>query len=321
MDHSKTYPRDVFLYLLSIITLVTIAVSLGILLYQYIDFQNPDILSGGYYAKTSILDSIRYSMAVLIVVFPVFIWVSWFLRKDILKNPEKKELRIRRWLLYLTLFAASLVIIGDLVALLINFLNGELTMRFIFKVLTVFFIAGTTFVHYFSELRDKHFRWIGIFDKIIIVLVAGSVVSGFWIAGSPSQQRAVRVDEQRVSDLTTIQYQVIDYWQRKRVLPQDLSGLNNNISGFIVPKDPETKVDYNYRSTGVMSFELCAVFTTTNSDTSSGVNRPRAVPIGETMGVPESTWSHGPGMTCFARTIDPDYYPPLKDGIPTKPVQ
>ena len=117
MSDSKTFPRDVFLYLLSIITLVTVAVAFGILLYQYVDLQYPDLLTDGYYwSKTSTLSSVRNSMAVLIVVFPVFIWVSWFLRKDIAKHSEKRDLKIRRWLLYLTLFVAALVIIGDEVA-------------------------------------------------------------------------------------------------------------------------------------------------------------------------------------------------------------
>jgi hypothetical protein len=317
MAQSKTYPRDVFLYLLSIITLITIAVSLGILIYQYINLQNPDVLNGGYYSIAGVYGSIRNSMAVLMVVFPVFIWVSWFLRKDIGKNPEKRELKIRRWLLYLTLFAASLVIIGDLVALLINFLNGELTMRFILKVVTVFAIAGSIFVHYFSELREKPFGWVGIFDKVLIVAVAASVVSGFWIAGSPAQQRAVRIDEQRVQDLSAIQYQIIDYWQRKRMLPGNLSELNNSITGFNVPKDPETGNSYSYRQTGSLSFELCAVFTSANSPDYNS-SEARTAPI--KMGYNEINWSHGPGAACFERRIDPDYFPPLNDGVVPKPV-
>src|SRR3989344_35451 len=306
----KTFPRDVFMYLLSIITLVTIAVAFGILLYQYIDIKFPDRLTEGYYwSKSASFDSVRNSMAVLMVVFPVFIWVSWFLRKDLKKNPEKRELKIRRWLLYLTLFLASLVIIGDLVALLINFLNGELTNRFVLKVLVVFFIAGSIFAHYFSELKDKAFSWMGIFDKALIILVAVGVAAGFWIAGSPAQQRAIRFDERRVSDLSNIQYQVLNYWQRKQVLPQNTQQLNDSISGFVSPKDPETRVDYGYRVTGSKSFEVCAVFATSNFEEFSDKDRSVAMYYGAEPG----DWSHGVGMTCFERTIDPDLYPPIND--------
>lgn len=307
----KTFPRDVFLYLLSIITLITVSVAFGILLYQYVDLQYPDQLTEGYYwSKTATLDTVRTSMATLIVVFPVFVWLSWFLRRDMARHPEKRELRIRRWLLYLTLFIASLVIIGDLVALIMNFLNGELTTRFLLKVLVILFIAGSVFAHYFSELRDKAFSWMSIFDKVLVVLVLAGVVAGFWIAGSPAQQRAIRFDERRVSDLSIIQSQVIDYWQRKQALPQSLSQLTNDISGFVPPKDPETGVDYGYRVTGPMSFEVCAVFTTSNSEEFSGKDPSVATYYGSEPG----NWAHGEGMTCFERKIDKDYYPPIKDG-------
>ncbi len=313
MSDSKTFPRDVFLYLLSIITLVTVAVAFGILLYQYVDLHYPDLLTDSYsWSKTSTLSSVRNSMAVLIVVFPVFIWVSWFLRKDIAQHSEKRDLKIRRWLLYLTLFAASLVIIGDLVALLLNFLNGELSVRFALKVIAVLFIASSVLAHYFSELRDKPFSWMSIFDKVLIILIGASVVAGFWIAGSPAQQRAVRFDEQRVSDLSTIQYQVIDYWQRKKSLPQSSSDLTNNINGFVVPKDPESRVDYSYKVTGPLSFELCATFGTSNSEESLG--RDKAVPMPVYYDTVPSNWAHGQGITCFERTIDPDLYPPM-DGV------
>lgn len=310
---SKTFPRDVFLYLLAIISMVTVAVSFGILVYQYIDIQNPDVLTESYYwSKSAAFNSIRNSMAVLIVVFPVFVWASWFLRKDVSKNPEKREMKIRRWLLYLTLFAASLVIIGDLVALLMNFLNGELTTRFALKVLTVFSIAGSVFIHYFSELRDKPFLWMTLFDKLIIIVVAVGVVAGFWIAGSPAHQREVRLDEQRITDLSIIQYQVIDYWQRKQELPVNLLGLTNDISGFVPPKDPETRQDYGYRiTTPPYSFEVCAMFTTSNSEEFNGKITSESVHYG---GEP-TNWAHGKGMTCFERTIDPDYYPPIKGGV------
>lgn len=304
---NKTYPRDVFLYLLSIITMVTITVSFGILLFQYINIQYPDILSEGYYwSQSSMFDSIRNSMAILIVVFPVFVWVSWFLRRDLNNNPEKKELRIRRWLLYLTLFAASLVIIGDLVALLMNFLNGELTARFGLKILTIFLIAGSVFAHYFSELRDKAFSWMPIFDKALIVLVVAGIISGFWFAGSPAQQRVVRLDERRISDLSLIQSSVITYWQGKQKLPQNLTELSDGLNRISVPNDPESGESYVYKVTGARTFELCATFKTSNITELNG-KYPSPVYYGA-----EENWEHKAGDVCFERVIDPDFYPPLK---------
>jgi len=178
-------PRDVFLHLLAIITLIVSAISLGVVIFQCINVYILDMVSDPYSSPSMYLGTMRYALAALIVVFPVFIWISWFLRKDINRFPEKRELKIRRWLLYLTLFVAALVIIGDLVALLRSFLDGELSQRFVLKILAILFIAGSVFVHYLSELKDRssEYKWIRIFDWVIVAIVLGSIVTGFFIAG------------------------------------------------------------------------------------------------------------------------------------------
>lgn len=153
----KTSPKDFFLNLLSIVALYTSATSFTVAVFQYINLAFPDILEGGqsYWAAQSARTAIRFALSSLIVVFPVYVWVNWFLNKSYAKEPEKRKLRIRRWLIYFTLFAAALIIIGDLVALVNKLLGGEFTIRFILKVLTVFFVAGSVFYYYLSDLR-KH---------------------------------------------------------------------------------------------------------------------------------------------------------------------
>src|SRR5438132_4874360 len=42
-----------------------------------------------------------------------------------------------KWLIYLTLFVAALIIIGDLVSLIYNFLGGDVTIKFVLKALSV----------------------------------------------------------------------------------------------------------------------------------------------------------------------------------------
>lgn len=332
MATSKAHnpPRDVFLYLLAIITLIVSAVSFGIVVFQYINVYIPDIVSDPYFSRSSYFSSMRYALATIMIVFPVFVWVSWFLKKDINNFPEKRELKIRRWLLYLTLFVAALVIIGDLVALLRSFLEGELSQRFIFKILTILFIAGSVFIHYLSELKDsdKEFKWIKTFDLVVILLVLGSIIAGFFIAGSPQSQRLIRLDERRVSDLQTIQWQLINYWQRKESLPANLNDLADPISGFVVPRDPETGGAYEYNMSDGLSFELCAVFSISAVDGLSP-EMPLARPVPATApdmarypkgGDSYNVWWHDAGRVCFDRTIDPDLYPPLNDNIKPRPL-
>ena len=152
----KTSPKDFFLHLLAIISLYVSAGSFITLMFQYVNLAFPDKLEGAdYWVRQSAYSGIRWSIASLVVVFPVYILTSWFLNKSYLKEPEKRNLRIRRWLIYFTLFAAAAIVIGDLVALVYQLLGGELTPRFLLKVLTVFFVAGSVFSYYFFDLR-KH---------------------------------------------------------------------------------------------------------------------------------------------------------------------
>ena len=311
----KNLPRDTFLYLAAIITLVVVAVGFGMALFNYIDFYFPDPATDYYRGLSSYDDPIRQAMAMLIVVFPVFVWVSRFLKKDTELHPEKKELKIRKWLLYLTLFAAGLVIIGDLVTVINNFLRGELTARFILKALTIFFIAGSVFYYYLAQLKEggRYFirRVPDPFSWAIVAIVIAAVAWGFVVIGSPFKQREKRFDERRASDLQTIQSRIVYYWQSKESLPQNLKNLEDPISGFVVPKDPQTGADYEYTvgSGKKIEFKLCATFN--NSTVGKSENSKTALapmtPRGEYY--PDS-WQHDAGRYCFDRTIDPELYPP-----------
>lgn len=151
-----------------------------------------------------------------------------------------------------------------------------------------------------------------IFVYVIIGIVAVSVIAGFFIVGSPKEARLTRADDQRVQHLTEIQWQIVNYWQRKEALPPALEALNDDISGFRVPVDPETDELYEYNIEGPLAFTLCATF---NRPSAQDISRPiakPAVPLGrEPFAEIQDTWSHGADKTYFERTIDPELYPPL----------
>ncbi|MDP3999222.1 MAG: DUF5671 domain-containing protein [bacterium] len=151
----KTSPKDIFLHLLAIITLYASAGSFIALIFQYINIFFPDPLEFNSYALTAAYSSIRFSIASLIVIFPLYIWTSWHLNKSYQANPSKRNLKIRKWLVYFTLFAAALIIAGDLVALINNLLGGELTWRFVLKVATILLVSGSVFGYYFVDLRKN----------------------------------------------------------------------------------------------------------------------------------------------------------------------
>ncbi len=156
----KNTPRDIFLHLLAIIALYVSAGSFIALIFQYINILHPDPLAiggadGMYYSAylQSAYSTIRWSLSTLIFVFPTYVLTSWYLNKTYKQSPEHKNLWIRKWLVYFTLFVAAIVIIGDLVTLVYNLLGGEFTTRFLLKITTILFVGGGVFYYYFWDLR------------------------------------------------------------------------------------------------------------------------------------------------------------------------
>jgi hypothetical protein len=302
----KSTPRDVFMHLLSTVTLYVSVVSFITLAFQYINVWFPDVLNFYY---QSILDSIRWSASALLVMFIVYVFMTWLINRDFAKNPTIKEIKIRKWLVYLTLFAASITIIIDVITLIYNFLGGELTLNFFLKILIVLFVVAAVFGYYFWDLHrggaGGNKLKIFAFATSLVVLI--TIVGGFFIVGSPAEQRMMRFDEQRINDLQVIQSEVVNYWTQKEVLPPTLNELNNSISGFVPPSDPETNTVYEYNIKSNLIFELCAEFNlpslVNNTTVNSVPTMPRSVydPYNQ-------NWSHGKGRTCFERTIDPELY-------------
>ncbi len=313
MYAKRNLPRDVFLHLLGMVALYWSAVSFITLCWQYVNYFYPDVLNYGYYDFSG---SIRFAMASLIIVFPIFLIVSWFLNKIYAKESAVRESKIRKWLIYLTLFVAALVTIGDLVYIINTFLGGDLTARFILKAFSVLVVALVIFGYYLDDVRRNAPSKLGKYFLLVSALVVITfIVGAFFIVGSPKTARLQQFDQQRVNDLQSIQWQIVNYWQRKGELPQMLTDLNDSISGYMVPVDPETKLPYEYVSSVnpvLPSFELCATF---NSDSAKQPNvKSMPVPYPVYDGINSQTWDHTAGRVCFKRVIDQQLYPPLNKG-------
>jgi hypothetical protein len=147
--------RDAFVYLLLFATLYTTAWHLGQLAFLLIDQVWPDPAWTKFPQRLEFIRSaMRFSIASLIVATPVFLYLSRLTSREVRTDPAKRNSKVRRWLTYLTLFIASTVLIGDVIALVYNLLSGELTLRFILKILTIAAIAGSAFTFYLRDIRD-----------------------------------------------------------------------------------------------------------------------------------------------------------------------
>jgi hypothetical protein len=77
------------------------------------------------------------------------------INRDLATHREKNFSGVRKWLTYLTLLVAALIAIGAVIAFLTSFLRGELTPRFLLKVLVVLVLDGGVLWYYFDWIRRK----------------------------------------------------------------------------------------------------------------------------------------------------------------------
>ncbi|MCE3235916.1 MAG: hypothetical protein K0Q50_2096 [Vampirovibrio sp.] len=139
--------RDLFIYLLVLVTLGMSAFALGGLLFDLINQYLPDPASQ-YWGR-----NINWAIAQLIVAFPVFTLLTRLVQRDVDRHPEKRESLIRKLLIYFILTLTAIVGLGDLISTLTTFLQGELTLRFTAKALVVLGISLLVFVYYLFEMR------------------------------------------------------------------------------------------------------------------------------------------------------------------------
>ncbi|MES2006760.1 MAG: DUF5671 domain-containing protein [Patescibacteria group bacterium] len=307
---AKTGAKDFFLWAGAMLFLYASIVAFITLLFSYINYVFPDALN--YYSQNPYDSGMSYQMAMIIVLAPLFLVLMRVIRRDIEKDESRAELWVRRWALYLTLFVAGITVAADLVTLLYYFLSGQdITLRFLLKVAVVLLVASAGFMHFLADIKGywvanpKKVQAIGYATGLLVIL---TIAAGFFIVGTPGQARQYRLDEQRVSDLQNVQWQIVSYWQQKQKLPAQLSDLNDSISGWNMPIDPKTGAGYEYSVKGETSFELCATFASDRAMKSgSSIARPASV-YGKDIA---DNWDHKAGRVCFTRTIDPERYPPI----------
>ncbi|MFA7252501.1 MAG: DUF5671 domain-containing protein [Candidatus Paceibacterota bacterium] len=294
MDQTKvkTTAGDFFIYLGIIIGLYVSTFSLISTLMSLINKWLPDPTA--LYSYDYSAESLRMSLAALIIFFPVFIYLSKLSTKAVIITPEKKDLWVRRWFFFLTLFLTGLAMAVDLVTLVYRFIGGEdLTLRFLLKVLVVFVITFAVFRFYLYELRrdvtiaTPKRKYLSYFTSVIVLIV---IVVGILAIGSPTTQRNIRLDEQRTNDLSNIQNAVLDYYRNNdNTLPKDLNILSQGSTYYLSSlKDPKTATDYEYRLISANKYELCATFSADSSD------KIKTYPNSD-------LWKHGVGRTCFDR--------------------
>lgn len=129
-----------------------------------------------------------------------------------------------------------------------------------------------------------------IFHWAVIIFVSAAVIGGIVMIGTPSSQRMLRLDTQRIRNLKNIRSAIDTYWTRHQSLPINLDSLSQEPDIFIEILDPETKITYEYRIIKAYEYELCASF-------SIPYNPIQKKTI-------ELFWAHEVGEKCYLISVD-----------------
>lgn len=288
-------------FVLQLGSLVSLYISLGALItlvFGVINIVFPDAIEG-YWQYESAQSSVRFGIALLIVFFPTYLILTRLVNV-IRRSEQGVYLTLTRWLIYLSLFVGSLILLGDLVAVILTFLNGELTTRFMLKALTILIVIGSALYYYILDARgywNTRESLSKIFGFCALVIAVAAIVLGFFYIDTPAQVREMRLDQQQVFDLQDMQWRIADHYTVEGSLPADISELYLEST---IPTAPEDRPSYEYRRISDSAFELCATFAYPSAR-ENGESFPR--PLYNDTTYLSNNWEHEAGGFCFERTI------------------
>ncbi|MCD5381098.1 MAG: DUF5671 domain-containing protein [Candidatus Pacebacteria bacterium] len=292
-------------FVLQLGSLVSLYLSLSfllVLIFGSINLIFPDA-TDSIWEVENFSSSVRTGIAMVVVFFPAYIILTRQVNKTRRKDSENSYLGLTKWLVYLSLLIGGAVILGDLVAVMMAFLEGEITQRFILKALALLVIVGVAFSYYLLDVKGY---WLTrerksiLFGILVSILVLVAVVCGFRHIDPPTEVRNQKLDSVQINDLQSIQWQIEEYLLLNDAVPDSLGDIYNETN---LPAAPENRPSYRYQKTET-GFSLCANF--------ASESKSEKFPFDRTLPTPEHkgpvivnpyNWDHGFGDVCFERIV------------------
>lgn len=302
LDMENNTAKHFVLQLGSLVTLYLSISFLIVLVFALISLFYPDATEY-YYQLESYSSSVRLGIAMIIVFFPAYLALTRIVNTMRRKEHDASYLGITKWLMYLSLLVGGGVLLGDFVAIIYQFLEGDLTMRFFLKAGFLLLIVGAAFYYYLLDARGywlKNEQSSLLYAGAVTAVVVTALTVGFFNIETPAQVRDMRLDETQISDLQQIQWKVEETLRAQGTssLPTSLQSLYGDMD---IPVAPEDRAAYSYEVTST-GFTLCATFA-----------RDSAASSDEFMGKPmydsdmpiknPDNWSHKAGRYCFERIV------------------
>lgn len=252
-----------FWYMLSLVALIFMALSTGMIAFQVINKAVADALVGFQGYADEIM---KFAISAIIIAAPLFYWMLTLIKKAMKKGELKNDAGVRRWLTYFILFVSAVVAIGWLIGTINSWLSGELSLKFILKTLSVLLITGVIFSYYFYDIRQgaKTSKLINrIYLFVSVALVVGAFITSFFFVESPQNTRIRLYDQNITNDLSVIDSSINSYYAKNKALPADLNKLVETNDYYLTKSQLGDKAgtqQYVYDIQDSTHYELCATF-------------------------------------------------------------
>ena len=292
------HPKHFVLELGAMASLYLSVIFLLTLVFSLINLAIPDS-SESYWQIESASQNVRLGIAMLIVFFPTYLLLTRLVNRARRTNPATRS-TIAKWLLYISLLVGAGAILVDLVVVILAFLNGELTARFILKALALLAVVGAAVVYYYQNAKDywqTHERTSLIFGGAMSALVLASLIAGLMNVETPTSVREMKLDEKQVADLQIIQTGIEEYLRLNGTLPTSLEALPQ---ANRLPQAPEGREAYSYEATAT-GFNLCATFSRASILENTDYTRPIYAPTDDMPIKNPYAWDYEAGRYCFER--------------------
>lgn len=146
---------DAFEHILLFISMYVLAFTIGATLILFVDRWVPGVPDVYDYGNDAYrLSTLRGFIAALVVSYPLFSFFFLRITKRTFDHPDIRGLKARKFLIYLTLVVAFLIVIGNVISLVFNFLNGNVTPNFFLKFIVIVSISGVIFSYYLQQVKE-----------------------------------------------------------------------------------------------------------------------------------------------------------------------
>lgn len=292
----KNSAKFAFYYLLSLVALLFMSISVGMIIFQVINKYIFDALEK--FSEMS-QEPLKFAISALIISAPLFYVTMRQIFKNLNNGNLDKDAAVRRWLTYFVLLISSIVMIFWLITTIQSYLNGELSFRSILKTLTVLGIAASIFSFYLYDIKrievvNKKDKVITIFTYVSMAVVIIFFGWSLFIVESPTVTRERKLDNTILNRFDMIDGSLNNYYYNHGKLPASFAEINKE--GFMIESsnllDPITNKEFEYKIISDKEYQLCANFIRSNkndTDTMYTTYKER--------------WPHDSGYQCLSQKI------------------